>query len=316
MIYVLCYTPSIDLYLTLEDDLKIDDINRTKDWYIKPGGKGHNISKSLSYQSIKNKLIMPVGEEIKLFKQDIDKNYAEIVPFAIKNPIRYNVKIRKNSENTEINSYNLTINDTNIKKIESYINKKIKKGDTLLISGYLPKETKTSVKKILSNAKKIGAKIVLDISNSDLTKDLISFSPLLFKPNEQDLRKMLDIERVKEERLIEESRTLIEKGVQNLIINLGNDGFILVNESCIIKVKWPYIQNKSTVSVGGIIVASFIGYIENNKNQKNKEFLYEDAFNYAVSASWTTLNNEKSPNIKEIEKNLKKIKLVYRKKIK
>lgn len=316
MIYVLCYTPSIDLYLTLEENLRLEEINRAKEWYIKPGGKGYNISKSFSYQNVKNKLVMPIGEEIKLFKQDINKTYSEIVAFPVKNPVRYNVKIRKNSENTEINSQNLPITESNIKRIELYIQKKIKKGDTLLLSGYLPKETKGSVKKILTSAKKLGAKIVLDISNSDLTKELISFSPVLFKPNEKELREMLDIERVKEERLIEESVNLIKKGVKNLIINMGNDGFILVNESCIIKVKWPFIQNKSTVSIGGIIVASFVTYLENNKKEKNKEFLYEDAFTYSITAGWTSINNSKMPTIKEIEKNLKKIKLVYRKKIK
>ena len=61
MIYTLTLNPAIDYFLTINDQLMVDEVNRGSNAIFKAGGKGLNVSKILSLLNIKSKAIVLLG---------------------------------------------------------------------------------------------------------------------------------------------------------------------------------------------------------------------------------------------------------------
>ena len=61
MIYTLTLNPAIDYFLTINDQLMVDEVNRGSNAIFKAGGKGLNVSKILSLLNIKSKAVVLLG---------------------------------------------------------------------------------------------------------------------------------------------------------------------------------------------------------------------------------------------------------------
>ena len=61
MIYTFTLNPAIDYFLTIRNDLMVDEVNRGSDAIYKAGGKGLNVSKILSLLDIPSKAVALLG---------------------------------------------------------------------------------------------------------------------------------------------------------------------------------------------------------------------------------------------------------------
>ena len=271
MIYTLTFSPAVD-YVVDVDNLKIGAINRTKNEIFMPGGKGINVSIVLSNLGIKSKALGFVGgfsgEFIKdeLKKKNIETDFVDVDGIT-----RINMKIRS-SEESAINGMGPILNDEDINKLVEKL-KILNKEDYLVISGKIPASVSDAqFENILRVASENGARIVVDTEGKMLLTSL-KYNPFLIKPNKEELEGLFNITINSDLDIEVYAKKLLDKGAKNVIVSLGSDGAILVNNETVCKLAAPKGDAKNTVGAGDSLLAGFIyEYITSQDMQKALKF--------------------------------------------
>lgn len=268
MIYTVTLNPSID-YIVHLNSLTSGITNRTngEEYYF--GGKGINVSCVLAELGLESTAFGFVagftGDAIEKGIRN-DKIITDFI--KLKHGIsRINVKIKADDE-TEINCQGPNVEDSEFERLLCKIDR-ILDGDTLVIAGNIPNTMPDYVyDKILDRVKDKNVRIVVDATKKLLLNSL-KYKPFLIKPNLQELSEIFNVQ-IKNENDIEKyANELREKGAQNVLISLGKDGAMLIDEFGE-KYKSGVINQKvvNTVGSGDSMVAGFIaGYEKEHSYQ-------------------------------------------------
>jgi 1-phosphofructokinase len=263
MIYTVTLNPSID-YVVHLDKLINGITNRTtgEEYYF--GGKGINVSHVLAELDLDNTALGFVagftGEAIEKGTKHprITTDFIHLKEGVS----RINVKIKSETE-TEINGQGPHIDD---EALALFMNKTdlIKDGDTLILSGSIPKTMPDDVyERILERISDRQVLIVVDATKKLLMNSL-KYRPFLIKPNRQEISEIFGVEVETEEDTVKYARKLHEMGARNVLVSLGGEGAMLLDEFGAIH-KEGTVKGKvlNTVGSGDSMVAGFIaGYIK------------------------------------------------------
>ena len=263
MIYTLTFNPCID-YLMWAQDFKEGSINRSEEELIFFGGKGINVSLVLSRLGIKNTALGFAagftGDALVswLKKEGIRTDFIKLKDGYT----RINVKLKTDKE-TEINGIGPNIPDSSLEKLYKKLNK-LKRDDILIISGSVPKTLSSDVySKILERLSKKGVTFVIDATKDLLIKTL-KYKPLLIKPNIYELEEIFDKKFSDETDIVEAALKLKEMGALNVLVSLGENGAILVDENRFTKKCEPIkIEAINTTGAGDSMVAGFLAGLVN-----------------------------------------------------
>ncbi|MBR4635477.1 MAG: 1-phosphofructokinase [Clostridia bacterium] len=265
MIYTVTLNPSID-YVVHIDKLVNGITNRTtgEEYYF--GGKGINVSHVLAELDLDSTAL---GFVAGFTGEAIEKGtrHPRITTdfIHLKEGIsRINVKI-KSEEETEINGQGPHIGD---EALAAFMDKTdgIRDGDTLILSGSIPKTMPDDVyERILERVKDRSIRIVVDATKKLLVNSL-KYRPFLIKPNRQEISEIFGAEVRDEQTTLFYARKLQEMGAKNVLVSLGGDGAMLLDETGAVH-KEGVIKGKvlNTVGSGDSMVAGFVaGCIKNN----------------------------------------------------
>lgn len=261
MIYTVTLNPSID-YIVRLDSLKKGVTNRTtsEEFYI--GGKGINVSCVLAELEIDSTAIgFIAGFTGEAIEKGIRNDKIKTDFIALENGIsRINIKI-KTEEETEINCKGPDVSEKDMEMLMQKIDG-ISDGDTLVLSGSVPAALSDDVyEKILMRLSNKKVRIVVDAAKKLLLNSL-SYRPFLIKPNQQELSEIFDTEIKNESDVEKYAKQLQLMGAQNVLVSLGKDGAILIDENGE-KHKSSTLSGSviNTVGSGDSMVAGFIaGY--------------------------------------------------------
>ena len=265
MIYTITFNPAID-YVVNIDKLNLGITNRSTSESYYYGGKGINVSTILCNLGIKNKALGFVagftGDAIEKGAKDagIDTDFIHL-----ENGIsRINIKI-KSSEETEINCQGPHITDSDIEKLFSQLDE-LKEGDTLILAGSIPNSLPQDIyENILAKLSDRNIRFVVDATQK-LLMNVLKYRPFLIKPNRQELSEMFDVEVNTQEDIIKYGKKLQDMGAVNVLVSLGGDGALLIDEYSKIHTMGT-VKDKviNTVGSGDSMVAGFIaGYSSKN----------------------------------------------------
>ena len=261
MIYTVTLNPSIDYVVRLES-LVTGITNRTtsEEYYF--GGKGINVSCVLAELDLESTAFGFVagftGEAIEKGIRN-DKIITDFIKLE-KGISRINIKI-KAGEETEINCQGPHIEESELLRLLNKVDR-IKDGDTLVIAGNVPNTMPDDVyERILERIKGKKVRIVVDATKKLLLNSL-KYNPFLIKPNRQELSEIFETEVSTEADIEKYAKELQKMGAQNVLISLGGDGALLIDEFGE-KHKQGVLKEKviNTVGSGDSMVAGFIaGY--------------------------------------------------------
>lgn len=261
MIYTCTITPSLD-YTTYLPSFETGALNRTKDVYYYPGGKGINVSRVLKRLDTDSVAIGYaggfVGGYIEAFLQDegIATHFIETDMIT-----RINVKIKAEVE-TELNGPGPVIST---KQQEELLDKvrAMEENDWFVLAGSLPEEIPVSFfEEMASICREKGVRFVLDTSGPAL-KELKHTQAFLMKPNEEELGELFNTTIQTKEEAFHYAKKLVALGVENVVISLGGDGALLVTKDLTLAAAAPSGQVVNTVGAGDSLVAGFIAsYVE------------------------------------------------------
>ncbi len=263
MIATVTFNPSLDYILKVKD-FQPGATNRAYEERLYPGGKGVNVSIMLRHLGFETTCLGFcagfTGEEIKRRLKQIGCG-ADFLPLA-HGTSRINVKLKSDTE-TEINAAGPPITDADTAKLMEKISN-LQTGDVLVLAGSIPPSLPDSLyEQILRQMRKSGVKIVVDATGELLRKTLASH-PFLIKPNRAELSELVQ-KPLKDEREIIEAATQLQKqGAQNVLVSLGGDGCVLVDEKGHVSAaKAPKGKVVNTVGSGVSMVAGFLaGYLQ------------------------------------------------------
>ena len=285
MIYTLTLNPALDYTIKLEN-LYLGKINITKETEILPGGKGINVStalKNLEIESIAIGFISGfTGKEI---ERKLNENNIKTEFIGLENQnSRINIKIIEKTKETAINTKGPNILKEDIEKLYKKI-EKIEDGDFLVLSGSIPNGIDQDIyEKICEKLKNKNIKIIVDSTNDLLLKTL-KFKPFLIKPNKPELEEIFKTKIKNKKEAIKYAQVLKEKGAKNIIVSMGEEGAIFIDEN---KNKYNIGALKpkkivNTVGAGDSMIAGFLAGFLKYKN-------YEKALKLGISSATATVS--------------------------
>lgn len=261
MIYTLTLNPSIDYVLRIE---QFDDGQtiRSKSEEKYPGGKGIMVSKLLKNLGAKSINIGFLGGftgefiKNKLENLGVDQEFTKISDDS-----RINVKLKYDTE-TEINAQGPQIKEEEIEDFLNYLDE-LEEDDFVIISGSIPKSLGDDFYRVIVNLLEMNnVRFALDTSGKKLFK-LSSYKPFLVKPNKDELSEIFEDKIDSDEKIVKYARKLIDQGAENVIVSLGKDGSMFVDNNIAYKAKPIEGKLINSVGSGDSMVAGYIyGYMK------------------------------------------------------
>ena len=266
MIYTVTLSPSID-YIVRMSSMRFNVTNRTdsEEYYF--GGKGINVSCVLAELDIDSTALgFTAGFTGEAIENGIRNNRITTDFIRLREGIsRINIKI-KAGEETEINGQGPHINDDELNSLFEKLDH-IHNGDTLILAGSVPNTLPDDVyERMLERLKDKDIRIVVDATKKLLVNSL-KYKPFLIKPNRQEISEIFDVPVETEEDTEKYAKKLMEMGAQNVLISLGGDGAMLIDEFGN-KHKMGVVKEKviNTVGSGDSMVAGFVAGYEKEKS--------------------------------------------------
>ena len=291
MLYTLTLNPSIDYAMQI-GDIEIGATNYSKNEYMLPGGKGINVSRVLSQLDVPNKALGFIGGHTGKFIEDwLKEENADVDFIPVAGDTRINVKL-KGANETEINGLGPVISEGEmgqlLEKIEQFTEE-----DTLIISGSknrgIPEDFYLQIiQRLTAN----GGTFVMDTNSKELL-EAVTYKPLLVKPNQAELGDLFGVTIKTQDEAIEYGQKLLEKGAQNVIISLGGDGAIFIDQEVTYKADSPTGKVVNTVGAGDSMIAGFVAGIAQGLSKR-------EAFELSVQSGSATAFNQDLANKEDV----------------
>ena len=295
MIYTVTLNPSLD-YIAECKDFTLGATNRTSSEIIYPGGKGINVSIVLSNLGDRTTalgfLAGFTGEHIDSLIKDMGISSRMIR--LDKGMSRINLKL-KSKEETELNGMGPNINIIDIARLYQKL-ESITEDDILVLAGSIPPSVSEGLySDIMERLKEKKIKIVVD-ATKDLLMNVLDKKPFLIKPNIHELGELFNVKLDSADEALPYALKLKEMGAVNVIISMGKDGAMMVDEyGKSYTMNSPEGKLVNSVGAGDSLVAGFLHkYLETGN--------YEEAFRYGVCTGSASAFSSALATKEEVEK--------------
>ncbi|MCQ8211350.1 1-phosphofructokinase [Cetobacterium somerae] len=264
MILTITLNPAIDVRYKI-DNFEINNVFRGNS-HKTAGGKGLNVSRVLQLLGEKVEASGFLGGNS---GEWISSKIQEdgIVDSFIKtnSETRTCIAILGNNTQTEILEPGQKVSQEDVNKFLEFFRENINKSETICISGSVPEGVQEDIYEVICELAK-DKKVLLDTSGKFLING-IKGQPYLIKPNREELENLLGRELLSFDELLKGAKEIKNKGCKNLLLSLGKDGAIFINENDeVFKINIPKIKVKNPVGSGDSSIAGFAYGLNNGKS--------------------------------------------------
>lgn len=260
MIITVTFNPCIDRTLAV-NKFKVGSVNRTVSTRIDIGGKGINVSKTLSVLGTKSIVTGFLGSKDKEYYIKALESYDIDADFELfKGHTRVNTKIIDLNDDiqTDINESGVEITGTDKKNLFKKVMNYSKEGNIIVLSGSMPPNFNADdFRSFIISAKEKGAKIVVDSLGENL-KSAVENKVFFIKPNLYEFEDFYGKSLKGKEDIADAVKEVVQSGVENVIVSMGGDGAIIGNKDEVYYSKVLNVPVKSTSGAGDSVVAGFL----------------------------------------------------------
>ena len=268
-IITLTLSPAFDLHCTAKDFCAGHE-NLVRAVCREAGGKGVNISRALKENGTDSLCLVLLGHENgDDFKKILTSDRLNICDLTISGRIRENITVHtEQGEETRISFEGFEADPSILKEITRHL-KEVGLCDTVItFTGRAPTGIPLSlIKDFLKELQRKGARIVID-SRSFSLEDLIDCTPYLIKPNEEEISTYMGRAVSTLTEAAEAAQEIQRRGVENVMITLGDKGAVLACPSGIFTAIPPKINALSTIGAGDSTIAGFLSAIAEGLDEK------------------------------------------------
>ncbi|MBC1736308.1 1-phosphofructokinase [Listeria seeligeri] len=264
MIYTITLNPSID-YIVQIDQLNLGELNRMKQDYKLPGGKGINVSRVLNQLNVPNLATGFLGGFTGEFIREWLREEGVKTGFVtVKDDTRINIKL-KHGEETEINGLGPVISEKEINEFLDAMDK-VTADDIVILSGSVPPSLGNDFyNRIIQICKEKQAEFMIDTTGQELFNALPN-KPILIKPNHHELGELFHVQSNDVNELIPYGKKCLELGAQHVIVSMAGDGALLFTGEDVYFAEALQGELKNSVGAGDSMIAGFIGTFDKTKD--------------------------------------------------
>lgn len=260
MIYTFTLNPAVDYFLSIQNELMVDEVNRGTDAIFKAGGKGLNVSRVLSLLNIRSKAVVLLGGFTGDFirkETEKDKN-IEIIDVEVDGVNRINMKAHYNKKALCINGDG-PLADDKTKETLLKIADGLSEEDVAVISGSMMKGfDENDLILLCDHVHETGAKLVIDMEK--ITPETLKrCRPMLIKPNLYELGLLTGNPDMNIDQAKKALKSLHEEGIEKILLSLGKDGALLSDEDGFLYLIQPDTVLVNKVGAGDAMLAAFLG---------------------------------------------------------
>ena len=262
MIYTVTLNPALDYTLYLSRFVA-GATNRSEREELFFGGKGINVSAiltELGEPTVALGFVAGFTGEALLRALDAAGIRHEMVLLP-EGQTRINVKI-KGAEESEINGQGPQITKEALAALFARLDR-LEATDTLVLAGSVPPSVPKNIyEQMICRVASRGVRVVVDAERTLLLATL-PYRPFLIKPNRKELCDLVGKDLKNDEEIAAAAALLQEKGAQNVLVSLGGDGALLLDEAGRVH-RQKALGGKpvNTVGAGDSMVAGFLCGIE------------------------------------------------------
>jgi 1-phosphofructokinase family hexose kinase len=260
MIYTVTLNPAVDKELVVPA-IEVDTVLRSQEINIDYGGKGFNVSRMLDALGSRSVALgFAGGYNGKLLRDGLDSLGIESDFVWVNGETRTNVSIV-----TEIPSHYIKVNEPGPvisaearEALKEKVRALARLGDWWVLAGSLPPGVPSIFyAELIQLVQEAGAHVVLDTSGEALRWGC-GAQPFLAKPNEIELKQLTGLLVNSSDEIAAAARALHASGIENVVVSLGKDGAMLVDEQGVQQAASPKIQERNPIGAGDSLVGGLV----------------------------------------------------------
>ena len=261
MIYTLTLNPAVDMNVSsarMEPGL----VNRTYDTVYTPNGKGVNVSFTLQHFGVPSVVMGPFGGFTGDYITGECRNRGlQVLPSPIAGTNRVNMFVTVGDKEYKLVNEGPVVSAQEQEALLSLL-ESLEDLEVLTINGSMARGFGPDyLLRIMEICNRKGAKVVPDIS-APVLKEVLTQGPFLIKPNRAELEGLAGKVLGKTREIMRSAKDLQAQGARNVLVSLGGDGALLLDESGKFhRIGVPKGELKTSVGSGDSMVAGFLaGY--------------------------------------------------------
>lgn len=282
-IYTITLNPAYDVHAYAEHFAPFHE-NLANVTSREAGGKGVNLSRALKNGGTENTAVIVLGKDnCTEFKAELET--AGLSALLLEKPgrIRENLTLHcADQPETRISFSGFAVDDSLLDEVAALL--AVDSDTVITFTGRVASGmSMDKVKAFLKNLQNQGAKIVLD-SKSFSVADIFEVQPWLIKPNQEEISEYLGCEVNTIEEAIEKAQIFADHGITNVMVSLGEQGAMLLNDGKCYIATPPAINAVSTIGAGDSSLAGFIASAQRGDSAAN---CLQNAVTYGTAACLT-----------------------------
>ncbi|MCS0429554.1 1-phosphofructokinase [Vibrio diabolicus] len=248
--------PALDLTGSV-NELNVDSVSLVQQSNLHAAGKGVNVAKVLSDLGADVTVTGFLGKDNpELFHQLFNDIGVKNEFVEVQGATRINVKLVEASGNvSDINFPGVQVTADEIARFEETLFRLAETHDYFVLAGSLPGGvTAEQCAAWIKALHQQGKKVLFDSSKAAL-KSGIEAHPWLIKPNDEELGDFVGEHLETPEQCQAAAQTLSDKGIENIVVSMGADGVMWLNQGEWLRAQPPRMNVVSTVGAGDTLVA-------------------------------------------------------------
>ena len=259
MILTLTPNPSLDLTYEL-DALSRGAVQRAGSVSVEAGGKGINVSRNLVANGVASRAVAPVGGPSgEQFLSLLGGSEVELVRVPVAGAVRINTSIaERGGVLTKINASGPGLSAAEVERLLAETAAAARGARWIAACGSLPPGAPNDLyARVVETGHEAGCPVVVDGSGAPLAAALAA-GPELVKPNAEELAGLVDRKLLTFGDVLDAAEEVRERGAARVLVSLGADGAILVDERGAVHAETPPFVPRSTVGAGDATLAGYL----------------------------------------------------------
>ncbi len=257
MITTVTINPSLDENIIVHG-LMVDETNRWTSLRRYAGGKGINVSRAIREMGGRTMAYGfiggPDGRTVEILLDEGGVPFS-FTPIEQETRTNFIITDTKTSRQTSIDAPGPHISRKELERFHRKIREMYPKPALMIVGGSVPPGVPVDIYyDIISEANSHGIRCILD-SGEQWLEEGIKAKPFLIKPNIREARELLKVELSTEEAIIKAALSLVEVGIEVIVISRGRDGIIAATKGKILKAVAPPVKIRSAVGAGDCTIA-------------------------------------------------------------
>jgi len=258
MIITVTLNPSLDRTIEL-DRLAQGCVQRVKAARLDPGGKGVNVARALLANGVPTLAVVPVaGVEGDQLVRLLELEGVDVAVVPVLGHTRSNITIAEaDGTVTKLNEPGASLGADDLDALASNVLAAASPHSWVVLCGSLPPGLRADAYATLTHRfVAAGLRVAVDTSGPAL-RAAVAVGPELVKPNADELAEAVGRPLCSRSEVVAAARELQGLGAQTVLVSLGAEGAILVDQDVVVG-ESPVHEPRSSVGAGDAFLAGFL----------------------------------------------------------